>query len=210
MTATSQNQEPEGKSGLEPEKKPEGEPRFVPVGEFIEMRKELRSALEELKTLKGSASAPASKDSAAPKGQAVDELSKQVQALAMDNRITNIKAELGLAKREQAEAVAKFLIEAPNLTPAEAVTLLARRDPKLFGAEGQADEGQKPNFASLTPRPGSAPEPVKDDMQQRMEYIQKARNVNSREARRMSDNIAGHFLADALGWEHQLHPLPKQ
>jgi len=213
MTSTGQTpQEANGESGSEPEKKPEAESRSVPLGEFIEMRKELRSALDELKELKGSAATKKSEVSAAPKTPSnIEELSKQVQQIAIDQKLRSVKEELGLHTHKQAEAVAKLLTELPSLTPDEALILLAKRDPQMFAVDGQVAEGQKANFGSLTPRPGSAPEPVKeDDYEERLKVTKQLRTVNRKASVQLANNMAGKFLADALGWEHKMLPLPKQ
>lgn len=211
MTSTSQPNEPEGKSGSSPEKKPEGEPKAVPLGEFIELRQELRETKARLAALEGPAPTEKAKDSAAPRTPTgIDDLSKEVQRLANEQRVRGLVEELSLRNQKQGAAIAKLLTDMPGLTPAEAHKIAATRDPEAF-KDGEVAEGAKAQFGSLTPRPGSSPEPVKEaGIKEHLAYAASLKATNNREARARGNNLAGHFLAEALGWEHKLTPVPKQ
>jgi len=214
VTSTSQNPADNGDEGSEPNvNTPESaDAQGVPVGEFIEMRKELRAAREELARLQArndqtEPTAPAATAQASDGG-----IQEAVRELQRNDRIRGLETELGLASRDQAEAVAKIMDANPSLNAIEAHTIASSRDGELFGKVDDAggfDPGthgaMRPRSASLEPDP-----PQKSDFQQRHELLEQRFKHDKVGAQKAWNNWVGSFAAKAVGREHDLIPLPKK
>lgn len=211
MTSTSQPESEANKGGSSSPtpSTPDKEPQAVPLGEHIEMRKDLRKALDEVAALKEQLAKSAKPvDPADSKTPSVAELHKTLQELQNENARKAVIGELGLTDVKQADAVVKLMQE-KGLAAHEALSIAASRSPDIFAGLGGTN-GNAPQFGSLTPRPGSSPQPKPDDDQLRSAYIKSLHGKDERTRERYLDNRVGHFLAESMGWEHQLLPLPQQ
>jgi len=211
MTTTSQSgegKEPTGSAptGNEPSSK---ESQAVPLGEFIELRKELRKVSEELaKTKEQLAKPKEAEPKADPKAPSVETLHKQLQEIQAKNARDAIRAELGLQDDKQVDKVMAIVNE-KGLAPHEALALAAIREPDTFQGFGRVGSGDL-QYGSLTPRPGSSPQPKPNDAVDRKKYIDSLKGKDELQRGRYLDNLAGAHLAQAMGWEHKLLDLPNQ
>ncbi len=209
MTTTSQ---PEGAKPPEtpsvPDKGAAPEPKSVPLGEHIEMRQELRKAIDELASLKAELAKPKKTDDPAhPKAPSLEAVAQTVREMELRDKRRDVQGQLGLADDKQVDAVLKLMTEMA-LSPDEALAIAAKREPAVFASKDRPTGGE-PQFGSLTPRPGAGPQPKPDDAQKRREYIQSLRGKDEKLRERYLDNQIGHHLGEALGWQHDLLQLPQ-
>jgi hypothetical protein len=205
-------QDPEGVAGSEPENQPKGnqEPRMVPLGELVEVRQENRALQERLAKLEAklAGSQDTSSKQASPKAPPDDDLRATVAQIAAKERVRELVGELGLFDSTQGASVAAVLAKMPDLSPVEALQIAASREPDKFKDREQGT-GRPP--AMLRPSPGANPPPKQDTgFKERLEYTRKIAQHDKRRHREYANNLQGKFLAEALGWEHQLLPIPKQ
>lgn len=213
MTTTSQNQDASDKPVSSTDTKTEAtkDTKTVPLGEHIELRQKLRETNERLAAMEARLAQSANAtDSAAPKAPLDDDTRKIIVELQEDKRITSLVDELGLFDRAQGAKVAGILKDLPKLSPAEALTIAAARDPEAFKDRGQAGNAQA-SHGSLRPRPGSQPAIQQEsDHVARAKYVASLAGKDKRQHRAYADNMVGAHLAKAMGWEHQKMPIPKQ
>lgn len=211
MTTTSQSESAGSDGTLPPDTKPAAkEPNGVPVGEHVETRQKLRDALDKVAALEAKL-AQSEKPSvpATPKAKTGDD-QPNLQQIADRLRADDLADELGL-NRKQATAVADLMKKMPDATPAEALAIMAMRDPEGFKERGQQN-GAQAQFGSLRPRPGAQPEPQAktSDWKDRIAHTQSLLGKDKRQHAAYANNMAGKLLAKAMGWEHQDLPLPKK
>lgn len=210
MTATSQT-DGAGEASKVPVTNPEPtEPKTVPLGEHIELRKKFREADERIAKLESALAAKANTpDPATQKApQGNDDLRKDIEALKTKERLRSVSDELGLGDPKQVEKVSA-LMDATGLNAREALAIMAQREPEAFADVGQRG-GAEASFASLAPRPGSSPQPKRDEVADRRKFVQSLKKTDRQSYNRYLDNQIGGHLADALGWEHKLLDIPKQ
>lgn len=107
---------------------------------------------------------------------------------------------------EEQAAAAHTLAKSNDLTLIEAVEVAKLRDRKLFANDAQAAQ-----FGSLSPRPGGPrPQQRGPTIQDHIAHAVSLKASNNREAKARANNIAGHFLAEAMGWEHTMMDLPRE
>jgi hypothetical protein len=202
---------PEGDAGSEPENQPKGnqEPRMVPLGELVEVRQENRALQERLAKLEAKlAGSQDTSKQASPKAPPDDDLRATVAQIAAKERVRELVGELGLADSTQGASVAAVLARMPDLSPVEALQIAASREPDKFKDREQGT-GRPP--ASLRPSAGASP-PARQgsDFKDRIEYTRKIAQEDKRRHREYANNAVGHFLAKAMDWDHQLLPIPKK
>ena len=214
MTTTSQNPEGFDDQGLESnvnQSESQQDAQGVPVGEFIEMRKELRAARDELASLKAQASQPQNTQQPANTQASDGGLADAVRQLQQSDRMRNLTHELGLTSQDQAEAVAQVMNDNPALNAVEAYTIASNRDGEKFGKVDGAGGFDPGTHGSMRPRSVSLePEkPAKSDFQQRTELLEQRFKHDKVGAQKACNNWVGHFAAKEIGREHDLIPLPK-
>lgn len=214
MTTTSQNTHDSEDEGLEPSvnsSESTQDAQGVPVGEFIEMRKELRAARDELAELKAQATPSESSASAASTKASGGELEQVVRQLQKSDQVRSLTSELGLTSHQQAEAVSKVLDDNPTLNTVEALTIASNRDQELFGKVDDVGGFNPGTHGAMRPRSASLePEqPAKSDFQQRTEVLEQRFKHDKTGAQKAWNNWVGNFAAKAVGREHDLIPLPK-
>lgn len=214
MTTTSQNPEGFDDQGLESnvnQSESQQDAQGVPVGEFIEMRKELRAARDELASLKAQASQPQNTQQPANTQASDGGLADAVRQLQQSDRMRNLTHELGLTSQDQAEAVAQVMNDNPALNAVEAYTIASNRDGEKFGKVDGAGGFDPGTHGSMRPRSVSLePEkPAKSDFQQRTELLEQRFKHDKVGAQKAWNNWVGHFAAKEIGREHDLIPLPK-
>jgi hypothetical protein len=215
MTSTSHEEDDaEGADGALPSENTEAkkEPKTVPLGELIEQRQKSRELSEKVAKLE-EALAKLSKQpekAATPNaaGQESD-IVQTVKELQRNQQIAATQESLGV-NRKQAQIIADLLSKHADLAPEEALTIAAMRNPDDFKDRG-APNPAKAEFGSLVPKPGSQPPQQQvSDWKQRLDYVRQVASVDKRRHHEYANNLAGKFLAKALGWEHHDLPLPKQ
>jgi len=201
-----------GEAGSSPVKETPKDDQTVPRGEFIEMRQQLRQALDELNALKAQKDAPTKTEPEPAKAQPTDleQVRNELTEIRNRDHARNLIEELGLADRKQAQVVMDLLSKNPDLAPAEALELAAKRNADLFKERGTP--GFDPRIhGSLRPTPGSQPsaEPKKSDHQARMEHAHKLLKEGRRhEAEEYAIDLIGAAGAKALGWDFKPKPIP--
>lgn len=185
----------------------------MPVGEFIEMRQQLRQALEKIAALEAKPAAPQKTEATpapAPPATEQEQISRKLQDIERRERIRDLVSELGLADQKQGQLVLDILSKNTDLAPPEALELAAKRSPDVF--KERTGGGFDPRIhGSLRPTPGSQPEPKKPDKQLRAEHIKKLRaDGHKQQADEYVTDIMGAAGAEALGWEYKKLPLPNQ
>lgn len=210
LPSTSQD---EGQDGTEPTTNaPEStkDAQTVPLGEHIEMRKEMRALRDELAALKGGKEAPKEEPKQPASTQAPDDqLRKTVEDMQRRERLRDIRSEFGLDSK-QADAVMEVLDKNPSLSLVEAKTIASVRNADLF-SESQQGGFDAGTHGVMRPRSVSQhPEPKQSDFKQRQEYLSKYRKVDRAGAKTMVNNWIGSFAAKAVGKEHSMMPLPRQ
>lgn len=212
MTSTSQDQNPaKTEDGSSPPKQVEAQKdaRTVPLDALAEARQKARAAedkLKEMETELARLRGDGGKASAQPPPE-ISQLANELQEIKAKERLREMTVELGLADTKQADAVAKILAKAGDLTPAEALEIASKRQPDLFKDRGTP--GFDPRIhGSLRPSQGQPPEPKQSDYKKRLELAKKATGTDKS---KLVNNIVGHFAAKAMGWDsqHRLIPLPK-
>lgn len=118
--------------------------------------------------------------------------------------VSAIRADFGLSD-EQARKV-HGIVKSSDLSSVEAFEIARKRHADLF--QHTAADGVQ--FGSLAPRGRGAPPQKPDDAVRRRKYVDSLRRTDAATRNRYLDNMVGGHLADALGWEHQLLPLPPQ
>ena len=213
MTTTSQPSQPEpvkDAPGSSPEAKiPATEPKeakSVPLGEHIELRKELRSATDRLADLEKRLALSEKPEKPATTHAVDGDLGTVVKEIQRKERIRELAAELGLGDRKQGEAVVDLLSKMPDLTPKEALDLAANRNPDLFKDRGEPGF-QAGIHGSMRPTPGTQPEPQVSDYSARQAHI--AKTADKVAKTQMWNNWVGSFAAKAVGRPHQLIKIPK-
>jgi len=215
MTTTSQNTQDFDDEGSEPQvnqSESQQGAQGVPVGEFIEMRKELRAAREEIAAMKAQSSQPQTTTQPADTQASDGGLAEAVRELQQNDRVRNLIGELGLTSQEQATAVAKIMDDNPALNAVEAYTIASGRDGEMFGKVDGAGGFDPGTHGSMRPRSVSLePEkPAKSDFQQRSELLEQRFKHDKVGAQKAWNNWVGHFAAKEIGRPHDLIPLPKQ
>jgi hypothetical protein len=126
----------------------------------------------------------------------------RIEKIERDLALGAIGRDLGLTS-EQAGAVYDLSRRA-DLDPAEALGVLRMRDPEKFGGT----VASAPTYGGL--RAGAAPrsKPPESDWKERLAYTRQLAAVDKRRHGEYANNLAGKFLAKALGWEHHALPLP--
>lgn len=209
MTTTSQS-DGKDKPGSEPAKaEPSQEPKTVPLGEHIELRQKLRERDEKFAAMEAELAQLKNKPAPeAPKNPQLDEITKTLSEIQLRENRRAIQSELGLTDEKAADEVVKLMKE-KGLAAREALTIASLRQPDLFASKERATGGE-PQFASLTPRPGSTPQQKPDELEQRRAYRASLKGKDEAMRGRVIDNEIGGHLADALGWDHQLLKIPTQ
>ncbi len=212
MTSTSQDQNPaKAEDGSSPPKQAEApkDARTVPLDALAEARQKARAAedkAKELETELARLRGDGGKASAQPQPE-ITQIAQQLAEMQAKERLREMTVELGLADTKQADAVAKILAKAGDLTPAEALEIASKRQPDLFKDRGSP--GFDPRIhGSLRPSQGQPPEAKQSDYKKRLELAKKATGTDKS---KLVNNIVGHFAAKAMGWDsqHRLIPLPK-
>lgn len=204
----------EGQAGAEPTtQQPEStkDAPTVPLGEHIDLRKELRAVRDELAALKGSRETPQQESKQPANTPASDDnLREVVQNIQRRERVRDIQAELGLNVK-QTEAVMEILDGNPSLNTVEAKIIASARNAELFAAESRPDGFDAGTHGVMRPRSAHQhPEPKVSDFKQRQAHIAKMAKHNRVDAQTAFNNWVGSFAAKAAGKEHSLMPLPRQ
>lgn len=136
-----------------------------------------------------------------------NDTAQRIEQIERKLAITECAASLGLSEKL---AVGVYdLGKKSGLTAAESLAVLRERDPSTYG-----DPLAGASFQHGSLRPSrSGPQPKADparDYAERLEYTQQLRKTNRREAGQLANNMAGKFLAEALGWEHEMIPIPRR
>lgn len=211
MTSTSQpdpaKEAPASSAGQATEAKTDA--KTVPLGEHIELRQELRALKDELAKLQASAAKP---NTGSPTSQpASADQQAMLQQIARKQQERDLADELGVNVK-QAAAVADLLSKSPDLTPAEAKSLAASRNPDLFGAAGGSGGFQPGIHGTARPNAGGPQptEPKPSPFDQRIAEIKALGGKNRQLADNAFMNLVGRVAAQQVGiTDHQLMPLPK-
>lgn len=184
------------------------EPKTVPLDELVKQRQKAKASDDENAVLKAELAkfkdekkSLLKKEPKPKQGVDTEDRLSKLETSARNRALAN---ELGLSE-EQAEEVAKFIDDAPNMAPEEVLSILSKRDPKKFANEEQAmlQHGQ------LRPRQGSKPESKPEsDWQERLKFTTELAKTDKRAHRKYADNMAGKKMAEAMGWEHKSLPIP--
>lgn len=212
MSATAQ---PEGKDapGKVPEGKtpePKTDDKMVPLGEFIELRQQLKAMGEKLKTFEDQRVAPEKVETktAPPVLTDTEQLRNELKDIQRRERLRDLTNELGLGDQKQAQAVLDILGKNPDLAPPEALELAAKRAPDTFKERGGS--GFDPNIhGSLRPKPGNQPpEPKPSEHKQRIAHMAKLTKEGRRhDAEEFAVDLIGQAGAKALGWDYKPKPI---
>lgn len=138
----------------------------------------------------------------APTAPKNDDAAQRIAAMERRLAIDDVRTTIGCDPTTAAE-IHKIATES-RLTPHEAAAVLMERKPETFGdsiAYGTA------TFGSLTPR-AFGRQPKADDATRRKQYVDSLRGKNEALRNAYLDNQAGAHLAQAMGWEHKLLPIP--
>lgn len=212
MSATAQ---PDGKgadgnvpAGKTPEPKDD---KVVPLGEFIELRQQLKAMSEELTALK-TAKAPVKTEPEPPKPplSETEQIGQKLRDIEKRERIRDLVGELGLADQKQGQAVYDILSKNADLAPPEALELAAKRNQELF--KERAGSGFDKNVhGSLRPTPGNQPpEPKPSEHKQRLEYAKKLSAAGHRDAaEEVAIDMIGAAAAKVIGWDYKPKPIPQ-
>lgn len=206
-------QKDDSQGGVEPSTKSlesNKDAHAVPLGEHIEMRKELRALRDELAALKGGKEPPQKEPVQPATTQASDDqLRRMVEDMQRRERLRDIRSEFGL-NDAQANAVMDVLAKNPALSLVEAKTVAVTRHAEAF-AEAQPDGFDAGTHGVMRPRSVSQhPEPQPSDFKQRQKHLNEYRKVDREGAKQVLNNWIGSFAAKAVGKEHKLMPLPRQ
>lgn len=145
-------------------------------------------------------------DDTKPATPPADDRDARARLAALERRqaIDDIRTTIGVDP-QIAEQIHKIASDS-HLTAHEAAAVLLERNPEAFGdriAFGSAA------FGSLTPR-SFGREAKADDATKRRAFIAGLRGRDERLRGAYLDNLAGAHLAQAMGWEHKLLPIPEQ
>lgn len=203
----------EGQEGTAPTTQtPESkDAQTVPLGEHIDLRKELRAVRDELAALKGGQATPKQEPKPPATTPASDDSLREVVAgIQRRERVRDIRAELGLDDK-QTNAVMEILDANPSLSTVEAKTIASVRHADLFAAEARQDGFDAGTHGVMRPRSAHQhPEPKTSDFKSRTKHLSNLREHNKVAAQSAWNNWVGSFAAKAAGKEHSLMPLPRQ
>ena len=163
---------------------------------------DLEAELAELKSKTKEPEPKGTKD----KDNDVSDLRKDFEDFKTRDRNRALAAELEVSE-DQAEEVRKFIDKNPGLEADEALVLLKKRDPKKFKSE----EPPAHTHGQLRPKAGSRPDADEGpSWQDRLDYGQELMKTDKRKGKQYANNLAGSFLAKAMGWDHNSIPIPKK
>jgi hypothetical protein len=215
MTSTSQDDPAKGATDSESVKNtPEAtkEARQVPLDALAASRERARSAEQRVADLEARLAAleknKGEETDAQPASRQTDDsdLRKQVAEIQHREHLRTLTSELGLADSKQAEAVAGIMAKNADLTPTEALSLAALRQPDIFGSAG--GRGFDPNtHGGLRPRSG-APEREVSDTEKRMKAVVDLRTVDYKQSEKILNNYIGSLAAQALGVGNKHQKIP--